>query len=321
MMSTSPLCSGRTVCRFSPFLAVLPFLLLTACFSGQQEGKTSGDKSAEKAALLDTVKLSQLAVPTNAAYNAVLDGLDRNDLQNINRALHVFSNNKADSLSRDSMLVSFDEFMNVVMQEYYTDQLTGNQKMIDHFENREDRTEAVKVTSLLAMHGINLSFREGDFYLEPDQAFVYDHLKGVLTTSSQCYLQTKTELAKGFTDENNRQLSPPDSLARQIIVWEDFMDKNPGYVLKDEIQAQYIDVMAAYISGLEQCPLFDPSTKMLTPAYQASYLSYIEKYPNRESTKIVKKFYDLLASKGYKYDEGLDSFLSEINLIPSQNQQ
>jgi hypothetical protein len=60
---------------------------------------------------------------------------------------------------------------------------------------------------------------------------------------------------------------------------------------------------------------------MLDPNYQSSYLRYIEDYPNRESTKIVKKYYDLLASKGFKYSEGLDSILSEVNFNPTQNSQ
>jgi hypothetical protein len=60
---------------------------------------------------------------------------------------------------------------------------------------------------------------------------------------------------------------------------------------------------------------------MLNPLYQASYIHFIESYPGRESTKIVAKFYELLTAKGYKYDEELDNFLSEVNFIPSHNPQ
>jgi hypothetical protein len=230
----------------------------------------------------------------------------------------LFSGNRADSLSRDSMLITFNEFMTSVMQEYYADKLIGNRKLMDQFENKEDRSEAKKITSQLASHGISLSYREGDFFLEPDLKFVYSKLEGVLTPGSRSYLQTRIGLSKGFAGENNQALSPPDSLAHQVVAWEDFLVEYPGYAFKDEILALYIDVLAAYLSGLEQLPLFDPNTKILNHEYQASYLKYIENYPNRESTKTIKKFYDLLASKDFKYDESLDSFLSELNFIPTQ---
>ena len=97
------------------------------------------------------------------------------------------------------------------------------------------------------------------------------------------------------------------------------MVNNPDYLAKDDIQAQYIDAFTTYLSGSEQLPQFDPNTKMLETAFQQSYIQYIEKNPNRESTKIVKKFYDLLASKEFKYEESLDTFLPEVNFIPSQN--
>jgi hypothetical protein len=300
---------------------VLP-ILLTSCFFGQQEKQSGKNKSAaEKTTTMDSFRLSQLTVTNDAVYSSVLEDFDKGDLQNIDHALTIFTNNKADSLSRDSMLISFNEFMANVMQEYYDRKLLGNRELGDQFRNNEDRSAAQKLTDSLAKHGINVLFRDGEFYLEPDLSFLYNHLDHVLTAGSRNYLKTKVNIANGFLDSNNHPVSPPDSLALQVIAWEDFMLKYPGYLLKNEIQAQYVDVLAAYLSGTEQLPHYDPNTKMLDSSYQSSYLRYIEEYPNRESTKIVKKCYDLLASKGFKYSEGLDSILSEVNFNPTQNSQ
>jgi hypothetical protein len=300
------------------YLIALP-LLVTSCFSGKEERHKANEKSGVKSVAMNPPRIALITVPSNAAYSALLEDFDRNDLQNIDRALTVFANNKADSLSRDSMLISFNEYLTAVMQEYYTGKLLGNRQLMDHFESKEDPAEAQKLIASLAAHGIEITYREGDFYLEPDLEFVYNHLEGVLTTGSRNYLQTKISLSKVLLGDNNLPVSPADSIARQIIVWEDFMANSPEYVSKDEIQAQYIDAFTTYLSGTEQLPLFDPNTKMLQHVYQNSYLQYLEKYPNRESTKIVKKFYDLLASKGFKYEESLDTFLPEVNFIPNQN--
>jgi hypothetical protein len=315
-----PLGFIKTYFRLFVCTVAIPFLL-TGCFSKQPDKKPAGETNRAKSDAMTTYRLTQITVPSNSAYSKILEDFDKNDLQNIDRALTIFTNNKADSLSRDSMLVAFNEFMTNVMQEYYSDKLLGNRKLMDQFENKEDRTEAQKLISLLASHGIQITYREGDFYLEPDVNFVLDHLNGVLTTGSKSYLQTKINLARGFYNGNNQPVSPPDSLAIQILAWEDFMLKNPEYVATDEIQSLYLDVLTTYLSGIEQLPLFTPNTKMLEPAYQNSYLQYIENYPKRESTKTIRKFYELLASKGFKYDESFDSFLSEINFNPPQSPQ
>ncbi len=300
-------------------LFVLPVFLIS-CFSGTNDKNTTRDKSAtEKGPTMNAFKLSQLTVTDNASFSSILENFDKNDLQNIDRALTIFSNNKADSLSRDSMLISFNEYIINVIQDYYDKKLIGNRDLIDHFKNKEDQSEAQKLKSSLASHGINLDYRNGDFYLEPDIEFLFSHLNSSITSSSRNYLQTKINILKGFSSENKQPLSPPDSLARQVIAWEDFMVKYPDYMLKDEIQTQYFDVLTAYLTGIEQVPMFDSNTKVLDPIYQTSYLRYIEEYPKRESTKIVKKYYDLLASKGFKYSEDLDSFLSEVNFNPTQN--
>ena len=306
--------TGGIIRRWISFL-LLPFLL-SACFSGPAGKQSAREKQAAKTNAPDAFRLSQITVPDNATYNSVLDQLDRSDLQNIDHAITIYSNNKADSLSRDSMLITLNEFMNGVMQEYYAGKLTGNRKLMDQFENRDDHSEASKLTTSLASHGIKITYRDNDFYLEPDLAFVTGRLEKVLTTASRSYLQIKINLSNGNSDAKNQRLTPVDSLAHQIITWEDFILRYPNYVLKDEISAQYTDVLAAYLSGIESLPLFDADTKMLNPVYQASYLHFIENYPNRESARQVKKFYDLLVTKGFKYDDELDSFLSQVNFSP-----
>ncbi len=321
MAQINPFRSRKTLVGLLVRLTVLP-ILLAACFSGPKEKSSAAEKSAaEKGTVMDAFRLSQLTVPHNAAYNNILDDFNKDDLQNIDRALTIFSNNRADSLSRDSMLITFNEYMTSVMHEYYDKRLIGNRELGEHFRNKEDQSEAQKMIASLASHGISLNYRDGDFYLEPDISFVYSHLSRVLTASSRDYLQTKINISKGYIPESNQSLSPPDSLAHQIIVWEDFMIRNPKYLLKDEIQSQYVDVLSAYLSGSEQLPLYDSNTKILDPKFHSSYLKYMEEYPNRESTRIVRKYYDLLASKGFKYSEELDAFLSEVNFNPSQNQQ
>jgi hypothetical protein len=302
-------------------LAVIT-VFLTSCSPGQQGKKENpGKLSSGVAAGIDSIHSLQLKISDNATFTSVLDDLDKRDLQNINRAMTLFAGTSADTLSRDSMFITLNDYMISSIQGYYDTKVFGNQELNELFRTREDREEAQKLVQKLASHGINLYFREGEFYLEPDQNFIYAHLHGALSSSGDSYLKTKIMLANGFKDANNQPVSPSDSLALQIVTWEDFIRKHPAFLMMDEIQIQYMDVLTTYLSGTEQLPLFDSSTKMLNQVYQASYIRFIENYPGRESTKIVGKFYELLSSKGYKYDEELENFLSDISVSSPKNPQ
>ena len=292
-------------------------LLFSSCISGGKDKQTAKEKSAAEIPVFkDTARLLQINVPDNAVYSAILEDLDKDNLRNIDLALKIFINNRTDSLGRDSMLVSFNEFLTTVMQEYFDNKLLGNKELTDHFGNKEDQTEAQKLTRSLAIHGILLNFREGEFYLEPNLGFVSERLGNVLTAASREYLSARIKLARNFSGNKNQALTPPDSIAFQVVSWEDFLTKYPGYVMKDDIHSQYLDALTAYLSGMEQMPLFDADTKKIEPKYLSSYQHFIESNPTRESAKVVKKFYELLTRKGFKYDEAMDTFLSEEILVP-----
>ncbi len=293
----------------------------SSCISRGKAKTPAKDKSvAEIPIFKDSTQLLQINVPDNAIYSSILEDLDKDNLRNIDLALKIFINNRTDSVGRDSMLVSFNEFMNSVMQEYYDNKLLGNKELTDHFGNKEDQAEAQKLTQTLAIHGIHLNFNDGEFYLEPDLSFIRQKLGKVLTSSSMEYLTTRIKLARNFSSDPSLNKNPtsslPDSIAFQFVTWEDFLAKYPGYVMKDDIHSQYLDALTAYLSGLEQMPLFDPDTKKIDPAYLASYQHFIESNPTRESARVVKKFYELLTRKGFKYDEAMDTFLSEEILVP-----
>lgn len=297
-------------------------LLLTSCFQGEQEKKSNqGNLSTGATAGIDSLRNWQLRISDNAGFISAIEDLDKRELQNINRIVKLFANNVADSLSRDSMLVTLNDYMISAIQGYYDTKIFGNLELNELFRTGEDHAEAQKLVQKLASHGINLYFREGEFYLEPDQNFIYSHLRGVLSSGGENYLKTRIMLANGFRDANNQPVSPADSMALRIVTWEDFIRKHPGFTIMDEIQIQYMDVLTTYLTGTEQWPLFDSSTKMLNQVYQASYIRYIENYPGRESAKIVGKFYYLLSSKGFKYDEELENFLAEVSVYSPKNPQ
>jgi hypothetical protein len=138
----------------------------------------------------------------------------------------------------------------------------------------------------------------------------------VLTTAGKRYLNIKIDTEKTLSSGEDQSAKIAETLAQQIIDWENFNRDFPGFVASGEIQAQYLDLLTTYLSGTEQFPLFDPSTNLVNENFKLSYQSYLQKNPDSESGKIIGKFYKILADKGFKYSEELDAYLSEINLTP-----
>lgn len=316
---------GKETFRIIPPVSVLILFSTLAlmgafsCDTPQQGNNASGGRNLPSGSL-DTLKLQSLRVTANTAYTAILDDLDRNDPASIDKAVRLFANTRADSVSRDSMLLTLNEFMISVAQAYYDAKILGNQKLAELFSNKEDQTEAAKVTGYLASHGISLAFRQGEFYLEPDDQFVLSQLKKVLTAGSRDWLVTKTSLLHDDAGGTSRVRSVPDSLAFRITVWEDFLKRNPDYLMNEAIRAEYTGLLSAYLTGTEDLPLFDPDTRFLQVPYKESYLRFLRDNPQRESAGIVKKFYNLLEKNGFKYNEAMDTFLSDVNLIPSSTE-
>jgi hypothetical protein len=85
------------------------------------------NQKEQKQQFADPGEIARLKISSADEYNQVLEMLNKKDLKSIDLAIKLFRNSAADSLSRDSMLVAFNDFLSVMAGTYLenSDSLQG----------------------------------------------------------------------------------------------------------------------------------------------------------------------------------------------------
>jgi hypothetical protein len=196
-------------------------LFLISC-NLREGSKNTGSIAAEQVSM-DSEKIAHLKIASAEDYNQALDMLEKKDLKSIDIAIRLFQHAKTDSLSRDSMMVGFNDFLSSVASSYLenNDSLQGR-KGIDI---SDEATRKIK--ERLAGYGMNLSTSEGEFYLEPDNDYLIQHFGEKISPAYLEFLTiSSTEQKQKFADDGTI-LIPADSIGKRIVTWENFWKNIP----------------------------------------------------------------------------------------------
>ncbi len=287
------------------------FILLISSFlfaCNFNQSKSTDPRSDSKGdSTVDLAKMAQLKLTNADEYRKVLDKLDQGELTSLDVASTLFKNCVADSLTRDSMFVVFNDFYNSVAGSY----LENNENINTQLE-KSPSSEAVKQLKVsLASYGILLSSSEGTFYLEPQTEYLLKNFGSSLSPAYREYLTIGSKEQKTRFAEDGTILIFSDSLASRIVTWENFMTKYPDFISIKMAQDQYSQYMGAFLAGMDNSRVFNPSTNRLNDSSKVALESFIVKNPASNSTEVVKSFLNLLKATNYNYTDRVDSFLLE----------
>ena len=290
--------------RYIFLLSIIGFLY--SCDFNQTKSSHS-NANAEGDSIVDLEKVKQMKLTSVREYHKVLDKLDKGDLASVDAAITLFKNCTIDSLSRDSMFVTFNDFFNGVAGNY----LENNENVSSQLENSPSKEAIDKLRSTLNSYGISLNSSEGTFYLEPQTEYLIQNFGSKVSQACREYLAIQSKEQKVRFAEDGTILIPIDSLTSRIVTWENFMEKYPDFISIKMAQDQYAQYIGAYLSGMDNSRIFDPATNRLNDNSKMSFESFIQKYPDRKSTEVVKAYLELLQSTNFNYTDKVDSFLLE----------
>jgi len=287
------------------FTLLISSILISCNFN--QAKSTDSSSSAKGDSAADLQKIALLKLSSAAQYRKVLDKLDQGELTSLNVAGTLFKNAVSDTLTRDSMFVVFNDFYNSVAGGF----LENNESAGSQLE-KTPSSEAVKqLKTSLASYGILLTSSEGAFYLEPQTEYLLKNFGSFLSSSYREYLTIGSKEQKTRFAEDGTILIPTDSLTSRIVAWENFMTKYPDFISIKMAQDQYAQYLGAYLAGMDNSRVFDPSSNRLNDSSKVSFEAFILKNPQSNSTEVVKAYLDLLKSTNFNYTDRVDSFLLE----------
>lgn len=257
--------------------------------------------------IVDIEKLSGMKLTNPDEYRQVLDRLDHGDLASIDAAKKLFENSNADTLSRDSMFIVFNDFFNLVAAGY----LENNEVIKAQFENSPSTEVVNELKNRLYSNGILVVSSEGSFYLELQNDYLLQNFGSKLSFGYRDYLTILSKEQKVRFAEDGAILIPADSLISRIMTWEDFMSRYPDFISVRMAQDKYAQYMSAFLAGMDNSRVFDRSTNLLKDSVKMSFESFLLKYPQGKSSELVKAYLELLKSTNFIYSERVDSFLLE----------
>ena len=279
---------------------------LFSCNFNQSKNSDNGSLAKGDSAV-DMEKLMQMKLTNADDYRKLLDKLDQGELSSLDAASMLFKNSVADTITRDSMFVVFNDFYNNVAGSY-----VENNEGVNSQLEKAPSSEAVKQLKVsLASYGIFLSSAEGTFYLEPQTGYLLKNFGPALSPAYREYLTigSKEQLAR-FAEDGGILISS-DSLTSRIVTWENFIKKYPDFISIKMAQDQYSQYMGAFLAGMDNSRVFDPATNRLNDSSKVAFESFIVKNPESNSTEVVKAYLDLLKSTNFNYTDRVDSFLLE----------
>lgn len=289
------------------FFLFFPLYFLISCNWSQKGPAKDTNQKDQQQLFADPAKVARLKIGSADEYNQVLEMLNKKDLKSIDLAIKLFRNSAADSLSRDSMLVAFNDFLSVMAGTYLenSDSLQGKSGI----DISKEATAQMK--ERLSGYGMMLTTSEGDFYLEPDNDYLIQNFSDKISPAyNEFLLIAASDQKEKFADDASI-LIPMDSLAKRITVWEDFMQKYPTFVSIGKAQDYYSQYLETFLSGTDNSKAFDPKTNKLKEDFKKSFEKYLAEYPDRKSAAVVKDYYDLLKSSGLVYSDKVDAFILE----------
>ncbi|MBI4542840.1 MAG: PD40 domain-containing protein [Gemmatimonadetes bacterium] len=178
----------------------------------------------------------------------------------------------------------------------------------DEFEEwlQSDRAARDSAAEFYFSRGLILNVSEGTYWLTANSGFLLRRLGAYLTRPMRSYVEILERQQEGMYESDGGLLISWDELAERIIAWEAFLEGNPGFALRGDAENWYDRYLGAYVSGLENTPLFDSrpplgpyGTGRLRGDVRASYERLVARHGQTQAARFVRGLLEVLQRVGY----------------------
>ena len=156
----------------------------------------------------------------------------------------------------------------------------------------------------LKENGFQLASIEGMAYIEQDRDFVAKWFENRVSATMREYLQERNkENKEGFMKDAALVISGEQYVDR--LIWlEKFTKYHSSFHFADDLKRQRKRLLAFFLTGADNTPLFVYSTRNLNQYYKDAYTYLQNTFPNSETNHIVSPYYQALqAGNNKKADE------------------
>ncbi len=167
-------------------------------------------------------------------------------------------------------------------------------------------------TKRLGAVGLMIDNTEGNFWAMPSPDAVETHVLAKVSPTMKEYLaQNKKEVLNRSAEDGGLIISCQEA-AERMIFWENFAQKNPTFILKNEAENNFIDYLNTLMYGLSNTPAYEYETNKLNSEYENVYKWLFKNHPKSRATAAIQEVYTFYQqNKGIK-QEALNKKQNEV---------
>ena len=283
-------------------LLTLLFILFVSCKKTEKVIISPQQIQAEKVSIQDSITNS-INLQMSECKNMGLIGVEK---------MERYLDHQFDSLDVEHKQLVFLKF-----QEIY---LFLIDKPGDEISNKPeqlwsngDSIAFKKFDKFLNKYGARISYNgEGSYYINKKADYLYNLFKGRVSETMTYYLRVnKKELEEGYQADAGLVISF-EELYKRVVTWEDFINKNPNFILINQAKSNYKEYFNTLLTGTDNSPIYDYETKMILPEIKSLYEKIIKKNEARNSTRKIADLYNKLKNNNFKEIEEISSQSSSV---------
>lgn len=173
-------------------------------------------------------------------------------------------------------------------------------------DRKFDKESLEKNVNYYESCGIKLLASEGTVYPSGDYTFLHKNFDEYISNEWREYLYfLLKESEEGFTDDAVI-IIPWDKMRERIITLESFIDKNPEFAEKDEIQNAIKMYLYSYLMGTDNSPIYFENSyngdTFLDPEIKKSYELFIDTNKDSKYYPIILEYYNLLKKHNFNVE-------------------
>lgn len=215
------------------------------------------------------------------------------------------------SLNRDKAFALFHAFYFAINRELNRNHFNDYDYNFDKLvvSNRDQQTELppiyYKYIQDLENNGFvikkNNDFELGyDTWITQNRNFISEHYYEFISEEMREYCTFLKPIIGEQTIIDMSLNVTPIVLAERIIWLENFSDKYSDFVLKEDVEWEFNLYVHIMFYGLSNTDIVDYETKVLYKSFKEAYEYMVLEYPENNTSKLIKPFYEALNNNNYK---------------------
>ncbi len=198
--------------------------------------------------------------------------------------------------TRDAAFFMFNKFYLKILENAYKDEIYYN---LNNEYKEENHPDVIKVKEIIALQGLQLVNKEGDYYPYPDANYLAKTFGKFVSPAIRAYL-TFSKKNENLVDDGMLIVNF-DELREIIILGDSVLKKYPDSDIASKVKSELYDVLYLYLLG------FGPEVVVMEGT--SSYEKFLKENKSSTYYPLVKHVYDLWKQNKFKYNDNLSNAL------------